>query len=153
MKPITRFVIKLGIPMAMLVAGATYIGKAYPCSPGGEVQEQKYFGDGGYLGENQAISGMPNRYLTGAIVNVNLEFPEMIESFPNEVSLFTELNHDGQREKISLYKLPEDRGKIIGSLLYDKKNDGDLDLAIIELDKRGRQRVRCLENLTKGKIK
>ena len=147
MKPIGRFAIKLGIPMAILIAGATYLGKAYPCSPGGEVQEQKYFGDGGYLGENQAISGMPNRYQTGAIVN--LEFPDIVESFPNEVSLFTELNHDGQREKIILYKLPEDRGKIIGSLLYDKGNDGDSDLYVIELDERGRQRVRFLENITK----
>ena|SRR3989344_5170640 len=149
MKPITRFVIKLGIPMVMFVAGAaTYLGKAYPCSPGGEVQEQKYFGDGGYLGENQAISGMPNRYQTGAIVN--LEFPDIVESFPNEVSLFTELNHDGQREKIILYTLLEGKFSIVGSVLQDVNKDGGLDLLVVEIDKVSeKQRVRCLENITK----
>ena len=135
--------------MVMFVAGAaTYLGKAYPCSPGGEVQEQKYFGDGGYLGENQAISGMPNRYQTGAIVN--LEFPDIVESFPNEVSLFTELNHDGQREKIILYTLLEGKFSIVGSVLQDVNKDGGLDLLVVEIDKVSeKQRVRCLENITK----
>ena len=34
MKPIAKFGLKLGIPMAIFAAGATYLGKAYPSSPG-----------------------------------------------------------------------------------------------------------------------
>jgi len=91
---------------------------------------------------------MPNRYQTGAIVN--LEFPDIVESFPNEVSLFTELNHDGQREKIILYTLLEGKFSIVGSVLQDVNKDGGLDLLVVEIDKVSeKQRVRCLENITK----